>query len=157
MGGKLNVSLEVLALGAGILKVSSEGGDVYRFVPYKGKTHDIPQVQAEAHKTEVVPLLAGIINTEFEDLEAAERYVKACLALNHLLILAAHSSLSEMSEETLTQKAQHYEETRRVMNDNGSVALLESNRAFVESEFARLMHLPFEEAVSYVKTMRSIG
>lgn len=152
------ITLEALILTAGILKkVEGDSEKWYQVTSYGG-IHEFDPSQCidnmhifkKEGEMEIRSPLKGLINTTYENLEAAERYVKACLSFNALIAFLLAPRVIENLSERKVHFASSYEIQKQAMHEKGEVDLLKSNSEFVASGFVELFNLSYDEAIASI-------
>ena len=147
-----NVSLESLTLAAGILKVKEVSSNQEKFylITHYNPTQEVDERFLETRpnkkEPEIPDILGNFVTLEYDSFEFAQKYVKAWLCFNNLIVAVGVRPL-EKTELKPRDHSQLYENEKAKLHQLGYGQLLKTNPHFASSELSQLMDLSYEEAI----------
>ena len=153
MNPESNVSLESLTLAEGIVKVkeANRGQEKFYLITHYNPTQEVDELflenRANKKETEHLEIFGDLITTNYDDFETAEKYVKAWLCFNNLIVVVGNKSLEQREKLKPRDHSQLYETERQKLYELGYAELLKTNQMFASSELSHLMDLPYSEAI----------
>ncbi len=151
--------LENLALGAGILRAYEDDGEKWLFVCKFQETEEIDDIQVNLmtrdKESDFSERFGDLVIKEFTELEVAERYIRAFMDFNMLVMCVCAYKIPNYAERKVTT-ANLFAETRQEMKDKGYDVLLEENPRFAKSDLAKVLHRDYDSLVDSVRKEEAV-